>query len=247
MKVLLRSVFAEDPDAGARFVCEARAAARGTHPGIVNVSDFGSLADGRAYLVMELLSGESVADVLRAEGALESLRALRLIRDAAEALAAAHEVGVVHRDLTPSNMFVETDQTGEERLVLVDFGAAKMTQAGGDDEEERASVVFGTPYYMAPEHAQGRSTDGRADIYSLGCCLFEMLTGEVPYTAETVRKILLRHILDPLPTLTGPADKPFLRALIRRMLAKRPKDRYQSADALAADVRMCIDELESER
>ena len=248
MKVLLQSVFEEDPESAARFVCEARAAARAHHPGIVNVSDFGSLADGRAFLVMELLSGESVGEIVAADGPFELRRALELVGEAAGALSAAHEAGVVHRDLTPSNMFVEVDKNDVERLVLVDFGAAKMTDAGvlGEEEGERAKVVFGTPYYMAPEHAQGRPCDGRSDIYALGCCLYEMLTGEVPYRAETVRKILLKHILEPLPSLEGSgADFPFTRGLLRRMLAKRPEDRYQTANELAAGVRACLDQLDA--
>lgn len=245
MKVLLRSVFEEDPESAARFVTEARAAARSDHRGIVSVSDFGSLADGRAYLVMELLRGKSMSQLLRRQGALRPVRALRLLRTAASALAAAHSAGVVHRDLTPSNIFVEGSGKTEEAR-LVDFGAAKMTSPGREEESEvRATVVFGTPYYMAPEHAQGHPTDSRSDLYSLGCCFYEMLSGTVPFHASSIREILLMHILEPIPEMEGPHGKvpPVLVDITSRMMAKKPERRYQSADKLLEDLERAQAEL----
>jgi serine/threonine-protein kinase len=248
MKVLLRDVFERDPEASTRFVWEARAAARVQHPGIVSVSDFGNLADGRAFLVMELLSGKSVAEVLKAGGAMDPARAMALIASAADALQAAHAAGVVHRDLTPSNIFIEAADGGE-RAKLVDFGAAKLVTPGDGRDlkaEGREPIVFGTPYYMAPEHAQGRGTDARADIYSLGCCLFEMLTGRVPYRARSVREILLKHILAELPEPWSPRGPlpSCINAVIGRMMAKLPSDRYRGAGELSADLRVCAGMLE---
>ena len=245
MKVLLRSVFEDDPESAARFVCEARAAARPEHPGIVNVSDFGSLADGRSYLVMELLRGKSIAQLIRREGALRVPRALNLLRTASSALLAAHRAGVVHRDLTPSNIFVERDGRSE-RAKLVDFGAAKMSSADADEDPEvRASVVFGTPYYMAPEHAQGHQTDARSDIYSLGCCFYEMLTGRVPFHAPSIREILLMHILEPVPTPKTPFGKlsDSIEQILLKMMAKKPEHRYQKTETLVKELEKAIAEL----
>ncbi len=244
MKVLLPSVFQDDPESAARFVCEARAAARAAHPGIVNVSDFGSLADGRSYLVMELLSGKSVAQIIRREGALQVSRALNLVHTAASALMAAHRAGVTHRDLTPSNIFVEREGHIEQAK-LVDFGAAKMSSADSPESSEvRASVVFGTPYYMAPEHAQGHRTDARSDIYSLGCCFYEMLTGRVPFHAPSIREILLMHILEPIPTPQTPFGRlpQSVERIVCKMMAKKPEQRYQETRALVADLESAIAE-----
>lgn len=238
MKVLAPSVLAEDPDSARRFVREARAAARVAHPGIVDVSDFGSLSDGRHYLVMELLSGRSLGALLDADGPLPPARAIAIVRGIASALGAAHAAGVVHRDLSPSNVFV--DVGGEpDRVKLVDFGAAKVPDPDqADVPDGPAGYVLGTPYYMAPEQAQALQTDGRADLYALGVIFFELVSGAVPFDGDTPLDIVLEHIRQAPPALTSPAEAlpDGLERIVARLLAKAPEDRYQTASALIDDL-----------
>jgi eukaryotic-like serine/threonine-protein kinase len=238
MKVLLRSVMASDPPSARRFLREARAAARIRHPGIIDVSDLGSLPDGRPFLVMERLRGRPVIDVIRADGALEPGRAISLARQIAEALRAAHGAGVVHRDLTSLNVFV-LDEGGTERAVVLDFGAANTPDPDEADlPDGPPGTVLGTPLYMPPELIQGKPTDHRADLYGLGVMLFEMLTGAPPYLAATAREVVRMHIRAPVPT----PDSPFgplpedLRRMVAQLLAKSPDDRPASVGAVLAEL-----------
>jgi serine/threonine-protein kinase len=238
LKVLAGAVLASDPDSARRFQREARAAARVKHHGIVDVSDFGTLPDGRPYLVMELLRGESLAERLRRDGALQPAHAVRLVRKATEALAAAHRAGVVHRDITASNIFVERDASGDELVKLVDFGAARTPEPGEEIPDGPPGMVLGTPYYMAPEQARGQHTDERTDIYSLGVVLYEVLAGAVPFNDPSIREIVRKHVFEPAPLPRSPHEAlpEDLERLVERCLAKEPAERYQSADALLDDL-----------
>ena len=239
MKVLSGEQLAQDPSSAQRFVREARAAARVEHPGIVAVSDFGTLADGRSYLVMELLRGRGLGEILADGGPLEPERAVRLCRMTAEALRVAHAAGVIHRDLTPSNVFT-VGEGPEERVVLVDFGQAISI----DDPESEGvpdgppGMVIGTPHYMSPEQIRGRDTDGRTDLYSLGIILFELLSGEPPFDGETARDIALAHLQNPPPPATSPhQDLPLeLVQVIERLLAKQTDERVASAAEVVASL-----------
>ncbi|MBI4512093.1 MAG: serine/threonine protein kinase [Deltaproteobacteria bacterium] len=231
---VLYAELAKDPEIAARFVREARAASRARHPGIVDVLDFGTLPDGRAFLVMEVVEGTTL-DVVLKKGALPPLRALNIARQIASALDASHGSGVVHRDLKPANVFV----CEEDRIKIGDFGAAKLVGpgAGGLSDTQRGAI-FGTPYYMSPEHARGVSTDRRTDIYAVGCVLFEMLAGRVPYDGETPVDILTNHITAPIPTLESPFGPlpDVLERAVTRAMAKRPEERYQTAQEMVADL-----------
>jgi tRNA A-37 threonylcarbamoyl transferase component Bud32 len=241
MKVLLREVLDSDPDSARRFVREARAAARVLDDGIVAVSDFGSLSDGRSYLVMELLSGMSLLELIRGQGAIEPRRALGLLRRVGLALRAAHDCGVVHRDLSPSNIFLSV-VGGEERIKLVDFGAAKLAERDGSDHADvpdgPEGMVLGTPYYMAPEQALGRETDVRSDIYALGVVCFELITGDVPFDGQSVREVVLKHINAPAPAPESPLEPlpEEIKCLVLRCMAKNPAERYQTVSALLEDL-----------
>jgi serine/threonine-protein kinase len=222
---LLNPAIASDPAMSARFVREGRAAALVNDPGVVGVTDFGVLHDGRGFLVMELVEGRTLEEFLEESGALPPEEAVRIVGRVAAALAAAHVRGVVHRDLKPSNVFL----SGEGQIKVVDFGAALVEDAlrGGSVE---ASVILGTPAYMAPEQAQALPTDERADIYSLGCILFRMLSGEPPFPGGAILEVLRKHIEQPPPRVTSPRGPlpDLLVECVVRALAKRPEERFRS-------------------
>src|SRR5689334_19733700 len=167
---------AADPVQAQRFAREARAAARVVHPGVVAIYAVGELDDGRPYLAMQLIDGEPLDRIL-ASGPLPALRALRIVRGVASALSETHAAGVIHRDLKPSNVMWRLDRNGDDRITLVDFGIAVGRPGNADATRLTTGGLIGTPHYMSPELAQGEEVDARADLYSLGCVLFELVTG----------------------------------------------------------------------
>jgi serine/threonine-protein kinase len=235
-EVAIKVLFAElanETEVAARFVREARAASRARHPGIVEVYDFGALPDGRAFLVMELIEAPTLQSVLSG-GALAPGRALELARQIAEALGVAHAAGVVHRDLKPANVFV----TSGDRVKLADFGAAKLMGVATPADTQEGGSIMGTPHYMSPEHARGLPTDRRTDLYALGCVLFEMLSGRVPFDGQTPMDVLTGQVIAPVPTVEsphGPLPEP-VRRVVERALAKRAEERYQTAEEMAVDL-----------
>jgi serine/threonine-protein kinase len=236
MKVLRRDL-AADPGLSARFVQEARATAAIKNPGVVAITDFGALDDGTPYFVMELLSGETLATRMRARGPMAPRDAIAIARKIASALEASHEAGVVHRDLKPENVFLVGRMAGrsaEEDVRLVDFGAAKVV---GGSKLTRPGVVFGTPYYMSPEQASGQAIDARADVYSLGVLLYEMITGSVPFEADTYMGVLTKHMFEsperPGGKVAAGIQLGDLEDVIMRALEKEPNARYGSMRELA--------------
>ncbi len=230
---VLYAQMAQDPEMAGRFVREARAASRIRHPGIVDVTDFGTLPDGRGFLVMELVEGITLADVM-ANGALLPARAVAFAHQIATALEAAHERGVVHRDLKPANVFVDEN----EQVKIGDFGAAKVVESTTEPSDTQRGTIFGTPFYMSPEHARGLETDPRSDIYSLGCVFYEMISGKVPYDGQTALDVLSQHITALVPPIRSPHGPlpELLEHVIRRAMAKRVEERYQSARELLNDL-----------
>jgi tRNA A-37 threonylcarbamoyl transferase component Bud32 len=222
-----------------RFFNEARAATAIKHPGIVEIYDFGFAADGSAYIVMELLAGESLADRLR-RGPLPLATAIQIARQTATALGAAHRSGIVHRDLKPDNVFLVPDAETAlgERVKLLDFGIAKLVDPG-EVGRTHAGSVMGTPMYMAPEQCRGASDlDHRADLYALGCVLHEMVAGAPPFVGDAAGVVLGAHLHLPPPPLRSlvPHATAELEAAVLRLLAKDPAARPASADAVAAEL-----------
>ncbi len=244
MKVLRRDL-AADRSLAARFLQEARATAAIRHPAVVAISDFGSLADGAPYFVMDLLVGETLATRMRARGLLSPREASSIARKLADALSAAHAANVVHRDLKPENVFLVRSATNkggvDEDVRIVDFGAAKIV---GGSKLTRPGVVFGTPYYMSPEQAGGQPVDARADVYSLGVLLYEMITGAVPFEADTYMGVLTKHLFAaPLkPSERAPSGVQLgdLEAVVMRALEKDPAQRYPSMTELAAAIELAM-------
>jgi len=219
-----------------RFIQEACATARIAHPNIVDIYDVGS-ENGSAYLVMEYLRGETLADRMCRQR-LQVVDAVALLMPALRGVAAAHKHGVIHRDLKPENIFLCFTEYGEElEPKVLDFGISKITT----DEVRNLALthsgaVLGTPYYMSPEQVRGaRDVDHRADIYAIGVILFEALTGERPFDAETYNELILKIATEPLPSIAAlhPELDPRLIAIVERAMARDPKDRFPDVKSLA--------------
>jgi tRNA A-37 threonylcarbamoyl transferase component Bud32 len=240
LKVLRKNIVDSDATAAMRFLREARAASRIRHPSIVDVYDFGHLADGRPYFVMELLSGKSLADLIDA-GDLDPARVVSIAKQLAEALAAAHERGVVHADITPSNALVVDDGSGAgQRVKLVDFGLAELV--GEELTREDTAYIFGTPHYVSPEQIRGMPATERTDQYGLGAVLFEMLTDRPPFQDNDIRALCMKHIQAPIPepiSKFGPLP-PKLIDIVMTLLQKSPSGRFPNMRALI----VALDEVE---
>ena len=238
MKVL-RKDLARDEELAQRFIQEAKTTASVRHPNIVSITDFGRLADEAPYFVMELLTGETLGEVIKAGGPIPAARATRIIRQVALALGAAHAVGIVHRDMKPDNVFLIGGVKGSpsDEVRVVDFGAAKIL---GSSRMTKTGIVFGTPHYMSPEQASGAAVDHRADIYALGIIMYEMFTGRVPFEADTYMGVLTQHMfVNPIPpSQVSPAARELgaLEDITLRALEKKPEDRYATMEDLVADV-----------
>jgi serine/threonine-protein kinase len=219
--------FARDEALSARFVREARAAAGLRHPGIIDVTDFGMLQDGRPYLVMELVEAPTLLDVLR-RGALLPPRALSIAAEVASVLEVVHAHGIVHRDIKPANIFV----LAGDRIKLGDFGSCKLLAgAPGAGPGTLPHVFVGSPSYGAPEQSRGLPIDGRADLYALGCVLFEMLSGTRPYQANHPIELFSLHLNAPVPKVSSPHGllPPDLQFFFQKALAKDREHRFASA------------------
>src|SRR5262245_27964881 len=235
---VLRADLSRDSDLGLRFTREAKAAASISHPNVVQITDFGSLPSGQPYFVMELLVGESVNAVINKGGPLPAARAVRMLLQIVEALAAAHAAGIVHRDLKPDNIFVCKTPSGEDLVKVLDFGLAKVA---GQSRLTKAGLVFGTPHYMSPEQASGGTVDERTDLYALGVVMYEMFTGRVPFEADTYMGVLTKHLyVEPTPPsvlLGGRAGLGAHDQVILRCLEKKPEKRYATMASLAAELK----------
>lgn len=230
LKILHRDTVSRDKTSE-RFLREARAAARLRHPHIVDVFDFGYLADGRPYFVMELLDGKSVADLVD-DGALPPQRALEIAMQLGDALAAAHDGGVIHADVSANNVILAADAG----VKLVDFGLSELRDAR--EQFTNTDFVVGTPSYVAPEMLRGMPADELSDQYSFGILLFEMLHGAPPFIGETVAQTCWMHLESPMPAVTSPygALPAELVSLVARCLQKTPAARYPDMRAVVADV-----------
>jgi serine/threonine protein kinase len=232
VKVLHREMTAF-PEVVARFEREAVAAGRIAHPHVVSASDFGQLDDGSFYLALEFVEGHSLSKLVDTEGALPPERALRIARQIAEALQAAHGVGIVHRDLKPDNVMLIVKDGDPDYVKVLDFGIAKIKveDAGDQPALTQIGTVFGTPEYMSPEQARGEAVDARADVYTVGVILYEMLSGVSPFKDEDLVVVLTRHLTADPPPLPAELD-PLINDLVLLLLQKSPAARVQTAQEL---------------
>ena len=231
---LLSAAHASDDSFRARFRAEARYAASLSHPHIAQVFDYGEMSDdeevppdlpsGGAYLVMELVQGEPLSALIAQQERLPVADSLRIVSQAADALSAAHEAGIVHRDIKPGNLLVTADGTTK----ITDFGIARAMWAAQASHLTQTGMVMGTASYVSPEQATGGTITSASDIYSLGVVAYECLTGTPPFTAETPVAIAVAHMHRPVPPLPDDVPAP-VAELILTMLAKPPEERPQSA------------------
>jgi serine/threonine protein kinase len=222
---LLRSLDGDPMDAVQRFRAEAQAAARLTHPNVVATYDVGAAGD-RVFLVMELVQGPDLAKLMRTAGLPTAELVTDIATQGARALDAAHEAGIVHRDVKPGNLLLAPDGT----LKMTDFGIAK--RAG--NETTGLGVLLGTASYVSPEQVRGETATPASDWYSFGCVLYELLTGTPPFTGPTVDVVMRRHLEVPPPPITRTDVPPELSSLVTRLLAKNPADRPSSSADVAA-------------
>ncbi|MBI5500100.1 MAG: protein kinase [Deltaproteobacteria bacterium] len=238
---VLRREFTRLPAVTRRFLTEGRAASAVRHPGIIQVFDVDQLDTGELYIVMELLQGDDLAVALERERQFEPARAAGVAVQILDALDAAHRAGVVHRDLKPENVLLWADAQGRERAKIIDFGVARLEREGPAALRKTAEgTIVGTPYYISPEQARGeQDIDHRTDVYAVGVMLFEMLTGELPYTGTSVQGIIQRMLEEPFPSVRAlePSLPESLEAVILRATARRRDDRYPSAAAFADALR----------
>lgn len=222
-----------------RFEQEARAMANLTHPNIVKVHDYGVSRDGLAYLIEDLVEGESLDDMVVMRGKFPPQRAISAFQQICSALEHAHSMGILHRDLKPSNIMIVREQSGKEIVKVVDFGLAKLLD-GEAEKITRSSDVVGTPFYMSPEQIVGDELDARSDVYAMGCLMYEVLAGVPPFFDEHLIAVLQKHLSDTPQALVDPKARDSLlkrlNTIIFKCLAKGKNQRYQSMSELRADL-----------
>jgi eukaryotic-like serine/threonine-protein kinase len=232
---VLKSEYADDPTFRARFEAEARHAAALVHPNVASVFDFGHIVDDdgsgvpRPFLVMELVPGQPLSALLRGGEAMPPDRAADIVAQAADAIAAAHALDIVHRDVKPGNLLVTPDGT----VKITDFGIAR---AGESAAITQTGQIIGTPYYISPEQAEGRPATQASDIYALGVVLYECLAGRRPFDRDTPIQVALAHVREQVPPLDDSVPAR-MRAIVERALAKSPQDRFAAAADLATALR----------
>ena len=238
IKVLLRELSA-NAQAVTRFFNEARASSEIRNEHIVDVLDFGELANGSSYLVLEFLDGRTLTQLLR-EGPLGIRRTLHIVNGVGRALGAAHAAGIVHRDLKPDNVMLVKRGSDEEFVKVLDFGIAKLSQLGQLEPgmKTKTGALLGTPSYMSPEQCRGLPVDHRSDIYSLGVMMYQMFSGSLPFEADGLGNLLLAHMTQqPVPLGERvPGLPPHLQQVVARAMEKTPEARFQEVGEMLAAI-----------
>jgi serine/threonine protein kinase len=238
-----------EENAAARFITEARAASRLNHPNSVAVIDFGKTEDGQLYLVMEFLRGKDLARVQYEEGPLSFRRIVNILKQVLAALSEAHHLGIIHRDLKPENIILEQIRTGGDFVKVVDFGLAKMRVEAVQSNITSPGIVCGTPEYMSPEQGRGDPLDARSDLYAVGVIFYQLLTGRLPFEADSPTQVVLMHITeqpdDPRTIVPERSIPSLLSDVCLMALAKDPGHRFSNADEYAEALVDALTQIES--
>jgi serine/threonine-protein kinase len=240
---LLNPEYAHKQDLVERFLQEARAASMIAHENVVEITDFGAAPNGSVFFVMEMLIGEDLSETIRRDAPLPWSRVKPMALQICRALGAAHDKGIIHRDMKPENCFRIERSGNADFIKVLDFGIAKVTSEDPDGTGGRLTstgMIFGTPTYMSPEQAQGSKVDLRSDIYAVGVILYELLTGKVPFSADNFMGILTKHMFDdpPAPSAVAPEANidPEVEAVVLKALQKERAYRYASMQEFAAAI-----------
>jgi serine/threonine protein kinase len=241
VKVLYPS-YAADPIIVERFRREVRATAQLNDPHVVKIYNYCEMPDeGLIFLAMQYLAGNSLRTVLKNEGPLTPERAVALMLEVCAGVGAAHLEGIIHRDLKPDNVMLHELKAGRQIAVVVDFGICKMPELSAEQILTQPGVMIGTPCYMSPEQCKGFSLDARADVYSLGAMLYEMLSGYPPFVSSSPVEVMMKHLIqEPTPLHTTTGVSPELNAVILRALSKSPDARQADALGLAQELQAAI-------
>ncbi|MEO8434995.1 MAG: SUMF1/EgtB/PvdO family nonheme iron enzyme [Pyrinomonadaceae bacterium] len=244
IKIILPDLVGNDPMLVTRFRQEAMAAAAIRHPNIIAVSDFGVVRGTMPFLVMEFIQGKSLQDLLAAEGAMPPARAYELMAPVFAGIGAAHRQKIVHRDLKPLNIMIQDGVPTAEGVKILDFGLAKIKSGEllGSFVQAKTSGLMGSPFYMAPEQWSDEEPDARADVYSLGVILFQMLCGEVPFKGSSIPSIMKKHLTSEPPSFgsLGIRIAPQIESVVRHALEKEAEYRTPSVDVFAEEMREAI-------
>src|ERR687892_161194 len=244
IKVILPDLVGDDPMLTTRFRHDALAAAAIRHQNIIAVTDFGVVRGTMPFLVMEFVKGRSLHDILTAEGAMAPQRAWEFISAIAAGVGAAHRQNIVHRDLKPLNIMVQDDVPVAEGLKILDFGLAKIKSGEllGSFVQAQTSGLMGSPFYMAPEQWSDEEPDARADIYSLGVILYQMLCGEVPFKGSSIPSIMKKHLTLQPPSFQsmGVSIPPAVEAVVRHALEKEIRSRIDTVDNFLRDLHAAL-------
>ncbi len=242
---VLKQTLADDHVSINRLIDEARASASVGHENIVEVYDTGETFDGITYIVMEMLNGETLDEILKRDGRLSPQEVVQIAKQICAGLGAAHQQGIIHRDIKPQNIFICTSNTGEKRIKILDFGIAKLLDAMRRTSPKTVTgAVIGTPHFMSPEQARGAAIDGRSDIYSLGIVLYLALSGALPFKGESFTEVLANMLTDDVLPITQLAPDALipesLDRVVQRALSKNCEDRPPSMEAFAEELETAL-------
>ncbi|HJU61283.1 MAG TPA: serine/threonine-protein kinase, partial [Candidatus Binatia bacterium] len=244
IKVILPDLVGNDPMLVTRFRQEALAAAAIRHQNIIAVTDFGVVRGTMPFLVMEFVKGRSLQDILADEKIMSPVRALEFISAIGSGVAAAHRQNIVHRDLKPLNIMAQTDIPIADGLKILDFGLAKIKSGEllGSFVQAKTSGMMGSPFYMAPEQWSDEEPDARADIYSLGIIMYQMLAGDVPFKGSSIPSIMKKHLTLPVPSFKsfGVEISPRLEAVVQAALEKDVSARMESVDQFLSELKDAV-------
>lgn len=239
---MLHADLISDPVTISRFQQEAKAVSSLTHPNVILVFDFGLSSQGLPYLVMDYLQGESLSEIIKRKGHLPIKRCIEIFAQACDALSHAHHKGIIHRDIKPANIMLTTDEEQHEVVKVVDFGIAKMLPREGEEAIRltQTGEIFGTPLYMSPEQIMGKPLDVRSDIYSLGCVIYESISGRPPCLGSNAVDTMNKHLVQEPPHFSDALPEEYIpeaiEAVVWKALAKDPDKRYQTMNEFKQDL-----------